>query len=155
MNIKLTYQTGIATLVQFITLSLFGFANGLDSVISTCHSTKGDCVINLLVSLVFLILTMLWFGFVWVLGVTAQDRRSRRLAQALIAAEAAIALVAAFNARHHTDILSLVTSLLDFVLAIWIISLAYRLIRSGGARIVTKQRPRQRQLPKSGPGHDV
>lgn len=142
---KLTYQTGVATLIQFITLSFLGIANGANSVVTTCRHDGTNCVSNLIVSLIFFILTAAWFGVVWILGYTAQERRSRRLAQLLIAAEAFIALIALFNAKHHTDILSLVTSLFDLVLAIWIISLAIRLMRTGSARVVTKRRSRQRK----------
>lgn len=143
---KLTYQTAVATLIQFILLSFLGIANGLNSVVTTCRHDGGDCVSNLLVSLIFFILTALWFAAVWVLGYTAQERRSRRLAQLLIIAELLIAMVAFFNAKHHTDILSLVTSLIDLCLAIWVISLAFRLMRSKGKRIPsTSQRSRKRQ----------
>jgi len=141
---KLKYQTAIATLIQFVTLTLLNVATGTVSVISTCHDGNGDCVSNLLVSLIFFLLVALWFGFVWVLGYTAQERRSKRLAQILILAEALIALVALFNVKHHTDPLSLITSVIDLGLSIWVVTLAYRLIKAGGSRIVTKQRPRRR-----------
>lgn len=145
---KIKYQTGIVTLFQFISMSVLGFANGVNSTVSTCHSGNGDCVSNMLVTLIFTIFLVLWFGFVWILGLTAQDRRSKRLSQMLIGAELAIALVATFNAKHHTDWLSLFTSLLDLSLAIWVIFLAWRLMRSGGGRIVTGQRRRQRKTPQ-------
>lgn len=142
---RFKYETGVITLVQFIVLSLLGIANGLNSIVSTCRSTSSDCISNLIVSLIFFILTAAWFAFIWILGAAAQERRSRRLAQALIAAEALIALVALFNAKHHTDWLSLGTSLIDLFLAIWVITLAFRLMRSGGSRIVTKHRRRRRR----------
>lgn len=141
---KLTYQTGIATFIQFITLSLLGIANGANSVVTTCRHDSTNCISNLIVSLIFFILTALWFAAVWILGYMAQERRHRRLAQLLIAAEGGIALIALFNAKHHTDILGLVTSLLDMALAVWIIYLALRLMRSGGDRVVTRQRRRRR-----------
>ncbi|MGC1176531.1 MAG: hypothetical protein WA843_00510 [Candidatus Saccharimonadales bacterium] len=141
------YETAVATLVQFITLSLLGIANGVNSVVTTCHGDKGDCVSNLIVSLIFFILTALWFGAVWVLGYAAQERRSKRLAQLLICAEVLIAMAALFNARHHTDVLSLITSLVDLLLAVWIITLAFRLMRAGGGRVVSRQRGRARRRP--------
>lgn len=142
---RLKYETAVATLIQFILLSFLGIANGLNSIVTTCHRDGTDCISNLIVSIIFFIITAVWFGFIWILGYTAQERRSRRLAQLLIAAEVAIAMVAYFNARHHTDWLSLATSIIDLILAVWIITLAWRLMRSGGARIVSKQRPRQRR----------
>jgi hypothetical protein len=137
---RFKYETGIITLVQFILLSLLGIANGLNSIVTTCHNTGRDCISNTIVSLIFFIITTAWFAFIWILGYTAQERRSRRLAQVLIAAEAMIALIAYFNARHHTDWLSLSTSLIDLILAVWVITLAIRLMRAGGGRVVTKQR---------------
>ena len=144
------YQTGIITFIQFVLLSLLGIANGLNSIVTTCHNTGNDCISNLIVSLIFFILTTAWFAFIWILGYTAQDRRSRRLAQVLIAAEAMIALIAFFNARHHTDVLSLVTSLIDLVLAVWVIILAFRIIRAKGGRVVAPHAARRRRRPTSG-----
>lgn len=143
---KLKYETAIATLIQFVTLTILNIGTGVDSVVSTCRSSHSDCVSNMLVSLIFFLLTAAWFGFVWVLGYAAQDRRSKRLAQALILVEALIALVALFNAKHHNDALSLLTSLVDIGLAIWVITLAFRLMRAGGGRIVIKSRPRKRPI---------
>ena len=145
---RFRYETGIITLVQFILLSLLGIANGLNSIVTTCHNTGRDCISNLIVSLIFFIITTAWFAFIWILGYTAQERRSKRLAQVLIAAEAMIALIAYFNARHHTDWLSLGTSIIDLILAVWVITLAVRLMRSGGGRVVAPQhRGRRRRRP--------
>jgi heme A synthase len=143
ISVKLTYQTAVACLIQFVTMSFLTLANEGNSVVTTCHN-HGDCFSNLLSSLIFFILTAAWFGVVWMLGYTAQEQRSRRLAQVLIIAELAIAVVAIFNAKHHTDILSLFTSLLDVALALWVISLAWRLMRSGGGRVVSRSRSRKR-----------
>jgi purine-cytosine permease-like protein len=143
--VKLKYETGIATLIQFITLSLLGLANGGNSVVTTCRHDGGDCISNLIVSIIFYILTVGFFAVIWIMGAIAQERRSKRFAQALIAIEAFIALIALFNARHHTDILGLFTSLVDLGLAIWIITLAFRLMRAQGGRVVSHHRPRQRK----------
>lgn len=142
---KLKYQTGIATLIQFIALAVLAFANGVNSVVSTCHSDNGNCVSNLIVTLIFTIILVVWFGFIWVLGFTAQHQRSKRLSQLLIAIEAGVILVAAFNAKHHTDWLSLATSFIDVALGLWVVFLAFRLMRSDGGRIVTGQRRRSRK----------
>jgi len=144
---KLKYETAVATLVQFILLSFLGIANGLNSVVTTCRKDGSDCISNMIVSIIFFILTALFFAVIWILGYSAQERRSKRLAQLLICAEAFIALIAFFNARHHTDALSLITSLTDLCLAIWIITLAFRLMRANGGRVVSKQRPRRRRSP--------
>jgi hypothetical protein len=154
-DMRFRYEVGIIAFVQFVLLSLLGIANGLNSIITTCHNTGRDCVSNLIVSLIFFIITVAWFAFIWVLAYTAQERRSRRLCQLLIAAEGLIALVALFNARHHTDWLSLVTSVIDLLLAIWIIWLAFRLMRAGGGRTGSSRsrggsgRARRRRTAKS------
>jgi energy-converting hydrogenase Eha subunit C len=142
---KLKYQTGIVAFIQFITGSTLGFANGAVSSISGCTNHGTDCVSNTIVTLILIILTVVWFGFVAILGYAAQDRRSRRLARLLILAEIAIGLIALFDAMHYTNLLSLITSLVDFVLALWIMLLAYRLSKSGGGRIVTSGSNRKRK----------
>lgn len=139
---RLTYKTGTATLIQFIFLSFLNLGNGANSIIANCRH-HNDCVVNVLTSVVFYILVVIWFGSLWVLGYIAQDRRSKRLAQLLICAEALVALVALFNAKHHTDALGLFTSAVDLVLALWIIILAFRLMRAGNSRVVSRQRPRK------------
>jgi predicted neutral ceramidase superfamily lipid hydrolase len=149
---RFRYETGVITLVQFIVMSLLNIANGLNSIVTTCHNTGSDCISNLIVSLVFFILITAWFAFIWILGYAAQERRSKRLAQLLIAAEGTIALFAYFNARHHTDWLSLATSIIDLVLAMWVIILAFRLMRAKGGRVVARQsgRRRRRRPPTAG-----
>jgi uncharacterized membrane protein len=144
---KLKYQTGIATMIQFITLSFLGIANGANSVVATCRHDNTDCVSNLIVSIIFFILTALWFGAVWILGAMAQESRNKRLALLLIGAEGMIALVASFNAKHHNDLLGLVTSLIDLALAVWIIILAWRLLTSDGKRITSGGGRRRRRRP--------
>jgi hypothetical protein len=142
---KLTYETAVATLIQFVILTFLGVANGLNSVVTTCRHDGSDCVSNLLVSLIFFILTACWFAAIWLLGFAAQNHRSKRLSQLLIAAESLVALIAIFNAKHHTDFLSLFTSIIDLGLAVWIITLSFRLMRSGGGRVVSKQRRRHKR----------
>ena len=143
---RLTYETGTATLIQFIVLSFLNIATGVSSTIGECRKSS-DCIESIFISIIYYLLIVGWFGFIWILGFAAQDRRSRRLAQALIAAEGLIALIAYFNAKHHPDKLGLVTSVVDLVLAIWIIFLAFRLMRAKGGRVVA--RPRRRRKPIS------
>ena len=140
---KLTYQTGIVTMIQFIVLSFLGIANGANSVVTTCRHDGTDCVSNLIVSIIFFLLTAIWFGAIWVLGAMAQESRNKKLALLLIAAEGFIALIASFNAKHHTDALGLGTSLIDLILAAWVIILAWRLMRAEGKRITPGGRRRR------------
>ena len=141
--VKLTHETSLATMIQFIVMGLLNIANGLNSIVTNCVEGS-SCVSNLFGSVIYFMLITGWFGFIVLLGYMAHERRSKRFAQALIAAEGMVALIAYFNARHYPDHLGLITSLVDLVLALWIITLAFRLMRSGGKRI-TKQRPRQRR----------
>jgi hypothetical protein len=153
--LKLKYETGVATLIQFVVLVFLNIATGLTSVVTTCHSDGNNCVSNLLVSLIIFLLISVGFGFVWILGYVAQDRRSKVLARLLMLAEAFIALVAFvftyFNFKtfehKHSGALSLITSLIAMMLALWIIVLAYRLNRADGGRIMLKNRGRQRRQP--------
>ncbi len=92
-----------------------------------------------MVSVVYWILIAVWFGFLWILAYTAQERRSKRLTWLLIGSQGMVALISSFNARHHPDIIGLITSIIDFVLAIWVILLAFRLLRAKGGRVVAKQ----------------
>jgi hypothetical protein len=143
---KLTYETAVATMIQFIVLTLLSIPNGLTSIISTCHNSSADCTSNAIVSLIFFLLTAAWFAILWVIGFFAQDRRSRLLAWALIGAESLVMIVTLFNIKHRTDALGLITSILDFGFAIWVIILAFRLSRAKGGRILASNRARNRHI---------
>ncbi|HET6925016.1 MAG TPA: hypothetical protein VFH39_04260 [Candidatus Saccharimonadales bacterium] len=145
---KLTYQTGVAALVQFIVMTILNFLNGIYGSVQECTSGGNDCLGNVVLSLLFFLIVSTWFAFLAVLGYAAQDRRSRRLAQLLLATEALVALIALFDARHHPNILGLITSLADAALAIWVATLAYRLVRANGGR-VTSARTRRRHRSDS------
>lgn len=150
MHMKLTYETGVATLVQFVLISFLNILTAIGSTAHACTKDSNDCVSTLILSLLYYLLLVGWFGAVWLLGVAAQTRRSRRLAQLLIATEALIAFVALFNARHvHDDPLGKFVSIVGLVVALWVIVLAFRLMRAKGGRVVTRQRPRQRQRSTS------
>lgn len=144
---KLPQDTAVATFIQFIVLSLLNIANGANSIIVTCHKSSSDCSNNIISSLVFFILLVIWFALVWQLGYWAQETRSRKLAFLLICAEGMIALIAYFNAKHHNNFLELATSMIDLVLALWIIYLAVRLWRAGDKRLVARQRRRRPVKP--------
>jgi hypothetical protein len=92
------------------------------------------------VSLVFVILLGVWLGIVSTIGYAAEEKRSRRLAIVLIGCEFLIFMVAAFNARHTTNLFERLTSLTDLFIAIWIMVLAFRLARANGGRIVSRSR---------------
>ena len=141
---RLTYETGTATLVQFVVLGLLNITDALQSIITTCTHSGGDCVGNLLSSVIFYCLIVIWFGVLLALGFAAQHGRNKRLAQMLICAELAVVVVATYNIKldlsYHNGFLSLITSFVDVVLSIWVISLAFRLTRVGSGRVVKRQR---------------
>ena len=134
---RLRYETGTATLLQFAVVTILAFINQISSIVSTCVKNDGDCVSNSLVSLVLVILVAIWFGFISALGYAAQDKRSKRLARVLIAAEALNLLISLFNAKHFPNTLGLITSVIDLALAAWVIMLAWRLMRANGGCVVT------------------
>lgn len=141
---RLTYETGTAALIQFIVLGLLNIADALDSIITTCNHAGGDCVGNLLSSVIFYFLIVIWFGIILLIGFGAQQKRNKRLAQLLICAELAVVVVAAYNIKldlsYHNGFLSLITSLVDVLLSVWVISLALRLLKASGGRVVRRQR---------------
>ena len=150
LTMRLTYETGKGTLIQFILLSFLNIATALNSIIAGCRHSD-QCMSNTITSIIFYLLIVAWFGGIWMLGYMAQDRRSKRLAQLLICVELFVALIALFNAKHHTDVLGLLTSVADLGLALWIVTLAFRLMRAGPGRLVKRsadsQRPRERRKP--------
>lgn len=148
--VKLTYETGTATLIQFMVMGILNLVTGLNSIISACHHGK-DCLTNAIVSPIYYILLTGWFASLWIIGYFAQERRSKWLARLLICAEGLVVLVSLFNAKHHNDLIGLITSLADLVLALWVIFLSIRLMLAGPGRVVSHRRgagsnrPRQRK----------
>jgi len=144
----LRYQTGTATLVQLVVMLLLNFVNGVASSVSACTSHSG-CVSNIVTTCLFVIVLAVWLIFLSMLGYTAQDKRSRAIARLLIAAEALVALVALFDIKHYPNLLGLLTSVIDFALAVWVIVLAYRLSKAKGGRIVASPKARTRRRPSA------
>jgi hypothetical protein len=146
--VKLRYETGTATLVPFLVIMLLGFIGGIAGVVSQCKDNGvASCVQDSVVTFAYILILAGWFGFIAMLGYAAQDQRSHRLAKVLILVEALVLMVALFNAKHHPDVLGLVTSLTDAGLAAWIIVLAFRLNMAKGGRITTApaSKPRRRR----------
>lgn len=141
---RIRYETGFATLIQFIVMSLFNVATMIGSMIAACSGERPNCGESLFLSPLYFLLVVTWFGILAALGFVTQERRSKRLALVLISAELLVLFVASINARGTEDRLSLVTSLVDIALALWVILLAVRLVRSKGGRIVARQVRRRR-----------
>ncbi len=152
MHMRLRYETGTATLIQFGVVTLLGFINQVIGIVKSCLEDSSQCVGDSVLSLVFVVLMAVWLGIVSVIGYAAQDKRSRKIAALLIGCELLILAVASFNAQHSTVLFEKLTSVVDAAIAIWIIVLAFRLIRAGSNRIVARQRnvgstPRRRPTP--------
>lgn len=142
---RLRYETGVATLVQFIIATAFGFLGGGASIITGCFGHGiGECVSNSLVSLILIILSVAWLGFLLTLGYVAQERRSWRFAATLICAEGLTALVYLFDLRHTNSWLARFTNFISFLLAAWVIWLALQLVWYRGSRVVKTTRRRRK-----------
>lgn len=126
------------------------FVNQFYSSVSGC--VRGSqCVTNTIGSIIIVLITAVWFGFVAILGYSAQDRRSRKLARILLVAEAAIILVAFYDIKAPPNLLGRITSMIDVVLAIWTVITAIHLLRAKGGRLVVKNKPRKQQRSTRAP----
>jgi len=145
---KLTYQTAVACLIQFLAMTILGVPNTIVSIVTTCHSDGSNCVSNSIVTLLFFLLTAFWFGIILGLGYYAQHKRSPKLAWLLIGCEFMTLGVAGYiNFPRDTNLLEKATSLIDAILSIWIMYLAFHIVRSGGGRVVkSSARSRNRRL---------
>ncbi len=138
---KLSHQTAVVSLIQFVTIASLAIPNTIISIISSCHSDSTGCVSNMVASIIFYILTAVWFGLIMIIGFLAQKRRSRQFAVILICFEFFTLGVAGYiDFPHDPNFLSKATSLLDVILSLWVIYVSIRLIMSGTNRIVSKEK---------------
>lgn len=134
---RIRYETGVATFVQFIIGAGLSFINGVASIASGCRGANGaDCVSNAFVSLILIILVIAAYGFLLGLGYVAQDRRSSRLALFLMGCEAFAILIFLFDAKHAPGLVDKITNALSALVALWVIYVSWRLYRARGGRIV-------------------
>lgn len=145
---KLTYQVGIATLIQLGIMSLLNIANGVVSAGQQCVQNSSDCPGDIITSLLYFMVITIWFTFLWILSAAAQERRSRKLAFIVIGGEFLVFAVALFNTHSniHNNILGFITSIIDAALAAWVILLGIRLFIAGGSRVTSSARSRRRRL---------
>ncbi len=136
MAIKLKYETGIATTVQLIFVTVFNIINGTASSIDQCTNNSGNCVSNIVLSLLYFMVLSVGFVILWLIGMETQDKRSKRLAQLLILGEFVVAGISIFDLTHRDpSITGRMSSFVDGVFSIWVIILAVRLLRANGGRI--------------------
>lgn len=138
---RLRYNTGQATVVQFIVVMLLGFVTNAISLAGSASRDEGSFATDLLLTVFILILQAFWLGFLCVVGFAAQDKRNRSLALLLIGLEGITFMVALFNARHPGNPVALMASLLHMAIAIYVAFMAFNIYRARGKRIVS--RPKQ------------
>ena len=135
MALKLKYETGVAATIQFIILTLLNFISGISSSVSQCINGS-SCISNMVLNVVYFLVVTAWFGFLWLAGFATQDRRSRRIAQALIMAEGLVFLVGLYDlTKHKQSIIATLISLAEIITAAWVSWLAFRLILARGGRV--------------------
>ena len=148
MAIKLKYETGIATTVQLIFVTVFNIINGAASSIDQCTNNSGNCLSNIVLSLLYFMVLSVGFVSLWLIGMETQDKRSKRLAQVLILGEFVVAGISLFDLTHQDpSITGRISSFVDGIFSIWVIVLAVRLLRSNGGRIKKRSRSRMRNKP--------
>lgn len=140
----LTHQTSVATFIQFAIVSLFTIFSQLIATVGSCTKESViNCVIDSLTAVIFYTVVAVAFACIWFIGYRAQHQRSKRMAQLLIAAEGFLALLALFSIKLNTHSRSFIGSIASFIMllmAVWILNLAFRLLRAGERR-VTRRRP--------------
>jgi hypothetical protein len=150
---KLRYETGTATMIQFAVITLVALLTQTRGVIEACLKSGSDCVSDSVISLMYVIILGLWLGFVSVIGYAAEDRRSKRLAQLLLVLQVMILGPIMMNIRGSHNIFDRFGSLIDLAVCVWVMLLAWRLMRANGGRIVklspavAATRPRRRPAP--------
>lgn len=141
MALKLKYETGIATSIQFVVVTILNLIDGVASSVSQCTSGSGSCFGDIALALVYFVLISICFGVLWLIGFAAQDRRSKRIALFLIAGEGLVFLLSLYNLTHHnTSLINSATSFVDLVLSVWVAFLAFRIMRAKGGRVRTRHR---------------
>lgn len=150
---KLRYETGTATLIQFAVITLVALLTQIRGVIESCLKNGSECVSDSVISILYVILLAMWLGFVSVIGYAAEDRRSKRLAQLLLVLQIMILGPILMNIRGSHNPFDRLGSLIDLAVCVWVVILAWRLMSSNGGRIVNKsmvragaERPRRRPV---------
>lgn len=141
---KLTYQTGIATTIQFIVMTILNLIDAFSKSIHQCTINTGTCAGNVVLYVLYFIMLTIGFGVILAIGFAAQDRRSRRLAQLLILIELVILLISMFDFQHANPALfTQASNIVGALLAVWVMWLSFRLIRARGGRVVSRHRSHQ------------
>ena len=136
MALKLKYETGIAATIQFIALTILDFISGVSTSVTQCVNGSGSCAGDVALAIFYFIVITVLFGILWLAGFAAQDRRSRRIAQALILAEGFVFLVGLYDfTKHRHSLIGSLISLVEIITSVWIAWLALRIILARGGRV--------------------
>ena len=93
------------------------------------------------VSIAYVIVVGLWFGFISVLAYAAEERRARSLGVTLLGVEGIVALVEIFNLMRFAHIIEAITSAFDLGMALVVIYLTYPIALTGKARRSKAKQP--------------
>ena len=146
----LRYQTGTASLIQLAVVVFLVVINNLVTLVGAC-SNSNECAMTALFSMIFIVMTAIWFFVLSAIGYAAQERRSRKLAFLLIAGQLATIGIAYGFLKHPANWFGGLSAFVVLVVAVWIIVLAWRLAQARGGRVVarTSARPRKRLVQHS------
>lgn len=147
MALRLKYETGVAATIQFITLTILNIISDTSSTVHQCLNGTSGCLGDVVLEIAYFLVVTVWFGALWLAGFAAQDRRSRRIAQFLIIAEALVFLVGLYELKKHRSALSILMSLAEIITSGYVILLAFRLMRAKGGRVRTHARRRPTPPP--------
>ena len=146
MPLKLKYETGVAVTIQFVAVTILNFVGGSITTIKDCTGNSTNCISNLVISVLYFGFLTLCFGFLWIVGFIAQDRRSIRLSKILIFIEGFVFLFGLYEFSHYSSsITKTIIGLVEIITAIWVSWLALRILRAKGGRVRVRQiRPHQK-----------
>lgn len=143
LNSTLRYQTGTASFIQLAVVLLLVVINNLFTLIGACKNGD-ECAVTALFSVLFIVMTGLWFLTVSALGYAAEEKRSRNLAFVLIAGQLITIGVAYGFLKHPSNWFGAISALVVIALSSWIILLAWRLAQARGGRVVARTKPQNR-----------
>jgi hypothetical protein len=146
---RLHYQTGTASFIQLAAVMFLIVINNVMAFILACTQASSECAITAMFSLIFIIMAGFWFFGLSALGYAAEERRSSKLAYALIVGQL-MTIAAAFGFfQHPSNWFGALSALVVMVFSAWVILLAWRLSRAKGGRIVYRPRKRLRQTVRN------
>lgn len=122
-----------ATFIQAVVVIVLTAVNGVYSGLTSClGADKADCTTNSVLAVILVILAIIWFGFLSAMSYAAWVRRTTALIVLFAALEAITGGVSAFDLIHFDNAIGLITSLIDLLLALWVLYMTYHLFQLRG-----------------------